>query len=67
MHSVEQPHQPGRWHALTIACRGSSVTVDVDGTNVISLVDPNPLSRGQLGLETLDDSEVYVDDITVCP
>lgn len=67
LRSADQPHQLGRWYTLTIACRGSSVQVDVDGVNVISFVDPNPVFRGQLGLETLDDSEFYVDDIMVCP
>lgn len=67
LRSADQPHQRARWYTLTIACRGSSIEVDVDGANAISFVDPSPLLRGQLALETLGDSEFHVGDIAICP
>jgi len=67
LRSADQPHQLGRWYTLTITCRGSRIEVDVDGVNAISFVDPSPLLRGQLALETLGNSEFHVGDIAICP
>ncbi|NIS13364.1 MAG: hypothetical protein GWN12_05610, partial [Thermoplasmata archaeon] len=37
----------------------------MDGLLKITYVDPEPLLYGTIGLETLDDSEAYLDDIVV--
>jgi len=54
-----------RAYWLTIAGQGGRLRVYVDGQLKISYTDPKPLPYGRIALETLDNSEVYVDAVKV--
>lgn len=59
------PHSNNTWHIVDIVAEGSRIEVFVDGKNEIKHNDPQPLLSGTIGLETLEDSVVHVDDILV--
>lgn len=60
-----QYHSQGRWHKVKVFGRGGKLEIYVNGMLLLSFLDPQPLVSGTIGLETFDDSEVYVDDIVV--
>jgi photosystem II stability/assembly factor-like uncharacterized protein len=53
------------WHLFKIEGIGDLIKVYVDNTLYISYKDPAPLLFGQIGLEVLDNSVAYFDDIIV--
>jgi len=53
------------WHQIEIVGQGDSLTFYVDGDQEWKYTDPKPLLDGSFAFETLDDSQAYVDDITV--
>lgn len=62
---VRERHSRGSWHEVKIVGKGNVLTVYVDGQLRINYVDRQPLLYGGIALETLDNSEAYVDDIVV--
>jgi len=58
-------HRLGRWYEVKIVGKGGSLEIYVDGRRMLTYTDPDPLLFGSIALETLEDSEVYVDDIMV--
>jgi photosystem II stability/assembly factor-like uncharacterized protein len=65
LRSVSQKRSRGRWYEVKIAGSGGKIDVYVDGALKLSQIDPEPLLCGWIGLETLDDSEFFVDDVKV--
>ena len=55
----------GAWHEVEIVCNGGHIEVIIDDTDFISYDDPDPLTRGTITFETLENSAVYIDDVTV--
>ncbi|MEK7848938.1 MAG: family 16 glycoside hydrolase, partial [Chloroflexota bacterium] len=62
---VGERHSPGRWYEVKVVGNGSRLDIYVDGVLKLTYVDPEPLVRGNFAFESLDDSEVYVDDVVV--
>ncbi|HED04214.1 MAG TPA: hypothetical protein ENI60_05555, partial [Candidatus Fraserbacteria bacterium] len=62
---LPERHSTERWYEIKITGKGNKIDIYVDGLLKISYVDPDPLLYGTIALETLEESEVYVDDITV--
>lgn len=58
-------HRRGQWHAVEIRGRGGQIEISVNGQRVIQYADPDPLVYGAIALETLEESEVHVDDLEV--
>ncbi|MFQ5811482.1 MAG: WD40/YVTN/BNR-like repeat-containing protein, partial [Armatimonadota bacterium] len=54
-----------RWHDVEVAGIGGRLTVRVDGRQVLEYVDPAPLPGGGIAFETLEETEAYIDDVTV--
>lgn len=54
----------GKWHLVGIVVRGGRLSARVDG-NRVEYEDPEPLAAGQIAFETTEDSEAYIDDVTV--
>jgi photosystem II stability/assembly factor-like uncharacterized protein len=55
----------GVWQAVEVAGRGGILQVLVEGGQRIACVDPPPVLTGSIAFETLDDSHVHVDEVTV--
>ena len=62
---VTQKRSRNRWYEVRITGSGGKVDVYVDGALKLTYTDPNPLLYGTIGIETLDDSDFYVDDVMV--
>ncbi|MDW7772462.1 MAG: CARDB domain-containing protein [Desulfobulbaceae bacterium] len=61
-----QPHyRLEGWHEVSICGEGGHLQVYVDGALEIDYTESEPLPRGGIAFETLDDSLAYVEDITV--
>ncbi|PWB55677.1 MAG: hypothetical protein C3F13_03095 [Anaerolineales bacterium] len=58
-------HTPNLWHQIEVIGQGNTVSFYVDGAEEMKYSDAEPLLGGSFAFETLDDSEVYVDDINV--
>ncbi|MBA7520874.1 hypothetical protein ES705_12973 [subsurface metagenome] len=54
-----------RWYQLEIKGKGPHLQVYVDNLLALEYQDISPLRKGTIALETLDDSQVYVDEIEV--
>jgi hypothetical protein len=68
LRSVSGQFSLQRWYELKVVGVGGKIEVYVDGALRISCTDSDPLLYGVIALETLKDSEAYVDDIAVtCP
>ncbi len=59
----------GKWYDLKVELKGGSIKVYIDGELKIQYADPEPISTGFIAFETLDDSQVLIDDVhvTVAP
>jgi photosystem II stability/assembly factor-like uncharacterized protein len=55
----------GAWHNIEIAGQGARITVLADGATILDYTDPQPILSGSIAFETLDNSKVEVDDITI--
>jgi len=55
----------GAWHEVEIVCNGGHIEVIIDDIDFIRYDDPDPLTRGTITFETLENSAVYIDDVTV--
>jgi photosystem II stability/assembly factor-like uncharacterized protein len=53
------------WHTVEIAGAGAVIRMRVDGVERWSYTDSEPLTSGTIAFECLDNSSVYLDDITV--
>ena len=42
---------PDQWHAYDVTALGNTITVQLDGKQVVEFKDPKPLLRGHLGLQ----------------
>lgn len=62
---VPEPYRLGYWHWILIVGKGNTLAIYVNGQCRITHTDPDPLVYGKIAFETLDDTEAYVDDITV--
>jgi len=58
-------HEPATWHQIEISSQSDTIQFKVDGNPEWSYIDPEPLLEGSFAFEALDDSLVYVDDISV--
>lgn len=56
---------PGIWHDLEIRVAGGNMKFIVDGILRLDSTDASPLERGDIAFETLEDSELYFDNIAV--
>jgi len=56
---------PERWYTVEISGQGEKLVVSVDGAQRLEYRDADPLRTGGIAFETLDDSEAYIDDVTV--
>jgi len=54
-----------QWYDIEITSEDGKVDVYVDGDLRMSATDPKALTFGGIAFESLEDSEAYVDDITV--
>jgi photosystem II stability/assembly factor-like uncharacterized protein len=63
--TLTQKRSRNRWYEVRIAGSGGKIDVYVDGVLKLSYTDSNPLLYGTIGIETLDDSDFYVDDVRV--
>jgi len=61
----EEPYELDQWYDLKVELKGGTIKVYVDGLLKIEYTDPDPLPSGSVAFETLDDSQVYVDDVYV--
>lgn len=55
----------GGWHAIEIIGQGARITVTADGATVLDCTDPEPILSGSIAFETLDNSKVEIDDVSV--
>jgi PKD repeat protein len=55
----------GRWQHLRIEVQAGVIKVYINGSLKVQYSDPDPLLRGGVAFETLDDSEVLVDNVSV--
>jgi photosystem II stability/assembly factor-like uncharacterized protein len=60
-----QTHKGNEWHQIEIAGNGDTLTFIVDGNTEWIYTDPEPILVGGFAFETLDNSQVYIDDIKV--
>lgn len=58
---------PAQWYRLEVSQVEGSITVSIDGTRVISAVDPNPLLGGAVGLWSKGGEGTVFDDVSVSP
>jgi photosystem II stability/assembly factor-like uncharacterized protein len=63
--ALTQKRSRNRWYEVRIAGSGGKIDVYVDGVLKLTYTDSNPLLYGTIGIETLDNSEFYVDDVRV--
>ena len=56
-------HTLNRWYEIEIVGYGRNIQVYVDGELKIDFVDDDPILHGTISFETLDDSQVQIDDI----
>jgi len=60
------PFQLGEWHLVQIAVRGGHIEVFVDGVEQLDYTDPNPLGKGTIAFETLENSVAQLEGLRVC-
>ena len=67
---TEQKVKQDVWHLLEISTYNTTLEVWLDGTQLLTYVDPQPLPGGQIGLglwaSEYEDSIVYFDNLSVC-
>jgi len=54
-----------QWYRIGIMVRGPDIQIYVDDQVLLDYQDPNPIAKGTIALESLDQSLVFVDDIRV--
>ncbi|GAB4407292.1 MAG: hypothetical protein Kow00106_00090 [Anaerolineae bacterium] len=62
---AQASHSLGTWHAVEIAGAGPTIRLLVNGRTEWEYTDSDPLLSGTFAFETIEDSEVYIDDIVV--
>ncbi|MBI5954892.1 MAG: hypothetical protein HY865_24800 [Chloroflexi bacterium] len=60
-----QTHKANEWHQIEIDGKGDTLAFIVDGNTEWTYTDPEPLLVGGFAFESLDNSQVYIDDIRV--
>ena len=60
-----KPHDMRRWHEIEITGEGPQLRFWIDGELEWQYSDNDPLRAGSFAFETLEDSTVYIDDISV--
>lgn len=55
----------GTWYNVKVVCNRENLKVYVDGVLRIEYTDPDYLPQGSIALETLDDSQVFFDNLTI--
>jgi len=61
----EENYVLNHWYNLKIELIGGNIKVYIDGVLKIECTDLEPLLKGNIAFETLDDSNIYVDDVKV--
>lgn len=56
---------PGSWYRVSILMKGGAIDVAVDGTNVLSAVDPQPFGGGVIGFGCRHGSGFGFDSISI--
>lgn len=62
---VDMQSEKNRWYTIKVSGKGNNIKVYVDGALKIDYTDEEPLLNGQIAFESLPDSQVMVDDISV--
>lgn len=65
LESVNDPHEYGRWYKVEIIGLEKNIKIYVDGVIKIDYIDTEPIDWGTFGLETLEDSHIYFDNIII--
>lgn len=60
-----EPYDLNRWYDLKVEVKGSAIKVYVDGALRIDCDDSFPMAGGAIAYESLDNSQVLVDDVRV--
>jgi len=54
------------WHSIEIRGYGNIINILVDGALLVKYKDTsNPVLSGAVGFETMDNSEVWIDDVEI--
>ena len=53
------------WHTIEIVGQGARITVLADGATILDYTDPQPILSGSIAFETLDNSKVEIDGVSV--
>ena len=66
LYEGDAPFHLGGWHTVKIAVEGTSIQVYVDEEMLVDISDTeDPVMFGGFAFETLDDSQVHIDDIAI--
>ena len=57
--------RPTGWHTIAISAVDGGISVSVDGDPVLTFADPEPLVRGQAGVDAFQGSRICVDEMTI--
>jgi photosystem II stability/assembly factor-like uncharacterized protein len=55
----------GTWYHVKVVCRQDNLKVYVDGKLRLEYTDPDYLPQGSIAFETLDESRVFFDNLTI--
>ena len=61
----EQPYNPNQWYDLKVELEEGNIKVYVDDELMIDYTDPEPLLNGSIAFETLENAEIYIDEVYV--
>lgn len=62
---VNLPLAPRQWYRMRVAVAGGTISVFVDGKQVLTVDDPDPVPWGKIGFMTDLGSSVRLDDVSV--
>lgn len=65
LHEQSASFALGQWYNVTIAVLGNQIQVSVDGVAQFEVTDPTPHRAGAIAVESLDASEIWIDDVNV--
>jgi hypothetical protein len=61
------PYALNRGYDIEIVGEGGHIQVYVDGVLKLDYVDNDPILKGSISFETLDDSQAQIDDVEILP
>lgn len=59
------PHQYNKWYTVEIIGQQGEIKIYVNGKLRLEYIDANPLVHGRIAFETLENSQVYFDDVEI--